>query len=59
MRVIATRTGYSDTVRQPGDVFEVPDGLTGSWFEAVPEGAADSPEPGQPAPERKGRKNAG
>lgn len=59
MRVIATAKGYFDAVREPGDVFDVPEGTTGSWFEAAPSGDADSPEPTQPAPKRKGGKDAG
>ncbi len=35
MRVIATKPGFSDYLRQPGDVFEVPDGSKGSWFKPV------------------------
>lgn len=38
MRVKATKTGfYNDSLRDPGDEFEVPDGLKGSWFVPVAE----------------------
>ena len=34
MRVIATAVGYDNkALRQPGDEFEMPDGMKGSWFE--------------------------
>lgn len=48
MRVIATKPGFSDYLRQPGDVFEVPDGSKGSWFKPVED------EPSMPA--ARGRK---
>jgi hypothetical protein len=37
VRVKAIAVGfYPDTLRQPGEVFEVPEGLTGSWYVPVP-----------------------
>lgn len=41
MRVIATKPGFFDYLRQEGDEFEVPEGTKGSWFKPVP---ADEPE---------------
>ena len=41
MRVIATKVGFFDYLRQVGEEFEVPDGTKGSWFKPVP---ADEPE---------------
>lgn len=35
MKVIATKPGYFGKLREPGDIFEVPDGETASWFHAV------------------------
>lgn len=35
MQVIATARGYLGAIREPGDVFEVEDGLTASWFTPV------------------------
>lgn len=37
MKVTATAKGYMGSIREPGDVFEVADGLKGSWFTPVPE----------------------
>lgn len=36
MKVTATAKGFYGSIREPGDVFEVADGLTGSWFTPVP-----------------------
>ena len=36
MRVIATKPGFFDYLRQEGDEFEVPEGTKGSWFKPVP-----------------------
>jgi len=33
MEVRATKPGYFDRYRAEGDLFEVPDGAKGSWFE--------------------------
>jgi hypothetical protein len=49
MRVIATKVGFFDYLRQVGEEFEVPDGTKGSWFKPVP---ADEPE-AKPARGRK------
>lgn len=36
MKVIATKKGFDGKVlREPGDVFDMPDGAKGSWFELV------------------------
>jgi|GEM_PF-5650011 len=35
MKVIALKTGYVGRLIQAGDVFEVPDGATASWFVPV------------------------
>lgn len=35
MKVIALKQGYFGKLRQPDDVFEVPDGTKGSWFQPV------------------------
>lgn len=39
MKVIATAVGYAGKdghqLRQPGDVFEVPDGSKATWFKSV------------------------
>lgn len=44
MRVIATAAGfYPDTLRQPGDEFEVPDDMTATWFKPLDD------EPARPA----------
>lgn len=53
MEVIALKKGYFGKLRAPGDRFDVPEGVKGSWFEptekakqkrakadAVPEGGA-------------------
>nr|DAO19612.1 MAG TPA: hypothetical protein [Caudoviricetes sp.] len=55
MKVKATKAGYCGGYRMPGDVFEVEDGLTASWFVPLeqPEPEAEQPEPEaeQPEPE--------
>lgn len=36
MKVVATKVGYDGRlIRQPGDVFDMPDGMTATWFEPV------------------------
>ena len=35
MEVRATKAGFYESLRQPGDVFHVPDGLRASWFDPV------------------------
>ncbi len=44
MRVVATGKGYDGlNIREDGDIFEMPDGATGSWFEPLDEGDAPKP----------------
>ena len=40
MKVIATKLGYFEKLREPGDEFEVPDGTKGSWFQPVEQKAS-------------------
>lgn len=41
MKVIAIAEGYDNVkVRQPGEVFDMPDGATGEWFKPVDQGDA-------------------
>lgn len=42
-RVIATREGFYQQWRNPGDVFDVPADVKGSWFEPAPAGDAEAP----------------
>lgn len=35
MKVVAIKRGFYEQIREEGDVFEVEDGLTASWFEPV------------------------
>lgn len=35
MKVIATATGFFQKVRLPDEVFDVPQGMKGSWFAPV------------------------
>lgn len=35
MKVVAIKRGFYNQIREEGDVFEVEDGLTASWFEPV------------------------
>jgi len=37
MKVVATEKGYLGWIREPGDEFDVPEGVTGSWFKPVAE----------------------
>lgn len=38
MRVIATDTGFDNlAIREPGDIFEMPDGSKAPWFEPYDE----------------------
>lgn len=46
MKVTALKSGYFGKLRQPGDVFDVPEGSKATWFE-----------PDEPKPE--GKKTAG
>ncbi|WP_088158076.1 hypothetical protein [Achromobacter xylosoxidans] len=56
MRVIAIAQGYGGkekhAIREPGEQFEVPDGVKASWYEPVEEEAA-------PAGNKKGGKPSG
>lgn len=53
MKVIATKLGYFAKLRQPGEEFEVPNGVKGSWFKPVEQKAAgkksDAPASEKPA----------
>jgi hypothetical protein len=53
MEVIATARGYLGAIREPGDVFEVEDGLTGSWFKPT-ETSGKAPEKSPKQKPRKG-----
>lgn len=55
MKVVATAKGYLGSIREPGDVFDVPEGTTGSWFDPVPvePKAAEKPKGKGKAPEPK------
>ena len=47
MRVKANALGFDGTdLRQPGDLFDMPDGTEGSWFDEVD--ANDNPLPKKP-----------
>ena len=35
MKVRATKTGFYESLRQVGDVFDVPDSVSGAWFAPV------------------------
>lgn len=35
MVVVATKVGFFRKLREPGEIFEVPDGVTASWFKPV------------------------
>ena len=45
MQVMATARGVYQTLREAGDVFEVGDGETASWFEPVAQPMEDPPAP--------------
>lgn len=47
MKVRAIKMGFYEALRSVGDVFDVPDGETASWFVAVEDEAK---------PEKKGKK---
>lgn len=48
MKVRATAMGFhGGSRRREGDVFEVPEGVTGSWFEPI----AKAPKAAKPEPE--------
>lgn len=40
VKVRATKQGYAGVVRHPGEVFEMPAGSKGSWFEPIEKLAA-------------------
>lgn len=43
MKVIATKKGFDGkALREPGDVFDMPDGTKGSWFEPVKPGKVEA-----------------
>lgn len=55
MRVKATKVGFYDgSRRRVGDVFEVPDGIKGKWFEPMPVTEAPKVEKSKPKPKGKG-----
>lgn len=35
MKVVAIKRGFYGQIREEGDIFEVEDGLTASWFESI------------------------
>lgn len=43
-KVIATKTGFYETIREVGDVFYVPKDLEASWFDVAQEDI-DAPKP--------------
>jgi hypothetical protein len=48
MKVIATKQGYLGKLREPGEVFDAPEGLQASWFEpAEPGEVFDAPARGK------------
>ena len=49
MKVIATQTGYFGKLRYAGEVFEVPEGTTGTWFKPEDEEEPAKRKPGRPA----------
>lgn len=57
MKVRAIKTGFYGALREVGDVFDVPDDLAASWFEALEQ-------PGKPDEDKqpdkpKGKKDEG
>ena len=52
MKVKATKAGYCGGYRMAGDVFEVEDGLTASWFVPLEQPEAEQPEAEQPEAEQ-------
>ncbi len=51
MEVRATKVGFYEALRQPGDVFHVPDGMHASWFVSTTTFVAIPPTPVIPAVE--------
>lgn len=43
MEVIATKRGYHGKLREPGDKFDVPDGVKASWFEPTKPPVVEKP----------------
>lgn len=54
MKVIAIKLGYFDGLRQEGDTFDVPQGMTASWF--VPADEQDEAKEAPAAAKVKGKK---
>jgi len=52
MKVKATKDGFYGSLRRPGDVFEVADGVKSKWFEPVDANA----KPEKPAKADKGKR---
>lgn len=52
MKVTARFKGYYGQIREVGEVFDVPEGTKGSWFDPVPASPAPPVEP----PKAKGNK---
>lgn len=50
MEVRAIERGFFGKLREPGDVFDVPDGATASWWEEAEGGEESPPEPKHPEP---------
>lgn len=44
MKVIAIKAGYHGKLREPGEEFEVEDGLKASWFVAADNAVSEKPE---------------
>ena len=51
MKVKATKAGYCGGYRMAGNVFEVEDGLTASWFVPLEQPEAEQPESEAEQPE--------
>jgi len=43
MKVVALEKGYLGSVREPGEEFDVPEGVKGSWFKPVPKTPKEKP----------------
>ncbi len=48
MKVIAKFKGYYGSIREVGEVFDVPEGTKGSWFDPVPAVPVPPVEPPKP-----------
>lgn len=56
MQVIATARGHDGlTIREVDDVFDMPDGAKGSWFQPVGEPPAAKPADAPPGAKRAGK----